>query len=302
MSLRSLMLVASILVGSAGTATADTLHLKDGTVVDGIIEEERVNSVIVRVGPQRIPFRRSNIVKIEKNEKASKETLGEQRIQARDERMLEETGLTREQRDTMAELLRGLASRSDIVKKNAQEKLVELARETGGFEFLAGLVPHIRFVGADILEVLSGVDRAKMRTLLEETTSIQYGKIRAKAIELVGRMGFSDLTEYVARGLVDSQITVRAAAAESIGALNVRRATPLLIAGMRSYEPRYANTCREALSRIWSDKTLTIDFKTADEWQAYWEAHGNTVPNAWTPETLAPLYKPSPNAPDPLFH
>jgi HEAT repeat protein len=285
----ALMLLALALY--MGATAADTFYLRSGIQIQGRLIRNVEGRTLVQTGRSTVAYRPEEILRIEKNthtgalDKAEIQARAKQRAQQR----LDETGLNNAQHRQIYALLHEIQSSDRVTSANAKKALVDMGGKTDLFPYFVRYLPEYsaRLVPG-VLEVLARLDGRRARPLLRGHAADLHEDSRAAALLFLGKTGDRAASEIVARGLVDPSDMVRRSAAHAAAALQIKAATPLLIANLGIPDRRVQNTAKEALRMLWK----TDEAATAAQWSAYWKAHAATIENPYFPQQLRPLINP----------
>ncbi len=303
--MRNAILSAFVVLSFSLTGAADTLFFKDGSSLEGKVQRVNENTIALVVGQGRMQFQTSEIERIEENDKQGDYQLVSPMATRHDRALKARTGLTREQRNLVRRHISGLTSASGAERLEARKALIQLGEEVDIFPFLKEAAP---FLPADrspeVLRVLWELDPKRAKPVLMEMTTNALSTNRAQALELMctdekaDESARTQLAQLVARGMVDPSADVRIAAAKGLGALGAKGATPALIEGARSSNPRLQGACKEALEKIWR-----IDPNLAEgmDWDTLWNDNKQIVREPLQCDSLEPLYKPEVEGQAPYF-
>ncbi len=291
MYIRFFFITASIALLTM-TVWSDTLYMRSGVQVHGVVLREEGNRLVVRTGGRVVRLPRDSVMKIEENNKDGSfdQEAARKALEEREKQLLEETGLTREQRQEIDALIRHLADPDPVVQGDARRRLTTMAAEKEVFEYIQNQISswlpvHIAHI-LDILASAGGMHAGD--TLLEHATHPDP-TVRGMSIELLGIIQHKNALETMLRGLLDHEPTVRMAACAALAAIGAREATPLLIDNLQYADPGVNNYAGEALAVIWKDNDTATTLKTAEEWLQFWNAHQESVPRTIDLESLKPL-------------
>lgn len=274
-------------------AIADTLHLKDGTALDGTVVKINDNCMAIRSGNGEIVYSNDEIDRVEKNEKKGALDLAVTNPAAlRHEQELEKaTGLKAEQREKIIAIVDRLAHEDAAERSQAVKELIALNQQFDVFRFLkesrqgfgARVLPGV-------LEVMLALNKGETKPIVLDCLNDKSPPVRAAALELLAKHKELASLETVARGLVDSEDDVQIASAHALAALADKRATPALIASLASANPRVRNAALAALGRVWSTAEAQVKFETADEWTKFWNDSSAQAGKPIELASLQPLY------------
>lgn len=274
---------------------ADTVTMKNGVTIDGMVQEIPGGELTVVVAGRSIALRRDEVAGIVKNDKTGHldlETIQARRAE-RDAKHLEDTGLTLQQRAEIMKLMRNLQSTDPEISARASNALIAKGRELDLFRYFEHCLPALspRFVPG-VLDVLARLDSRRARPLFLECCSHVDGGVRARAIALLGTNRDFEAVDQIARGLADPVPAVRIAAADALGALGAKEATPALIENLKSGDLRTRHVSRRALAQLWSLPGEPVDFETHDDWALFWGRQAGTIANPIELSELLPLVLP----------
>lgn len=290
--------VAAMLV-IAAAANGDTVFFKDGSSLDGRASQPNPNSVRIEFGDgNSMTFMASEVERIERNDKMPRGGLQRENPLAaqRQQELFERTGLTAEQRAEVRALLQELKSEASETRVNAHRKLVARGQDMNVFQFLEVSLPYLtKIYVPGVLQVLVDLDTERALPVLTDRAHDVVPESRGMALELLGRVQARDRLDVIARGMVDHDPVVQISAAKGFAHAGDKRATPVLLEGMKSNDRRVQNACQSALAAIWSTPERTVAFESPDEWRSYWAGHAGGVSNALSPAGVKPLIEPEPD-------
>jgi len=278
-----------LLLATASVALADTLHLKSGVTIDGVVTTRPDGIYEVRAGDRVVLYRPEEVERIERNSRTGHydEAAARARIAEREEALLRETGLTREQRQRVAQLLRQLSGPGGG-RMAARDALAALQEEWDVFAYLARelsrMTPRNR---APVLGVLYHIDPQRALPYVRTALRDSYGPVRAEAILMLAHADERGQVPEIARGLADHRLEVQAAAIQALVQLEARNATPALISLLNHPEQWLGNTSKQALESLWAGRLPDDPLRTAEAWEAFWAR--NSVTGAIRLDALAPL-------------
>jgi len=273
---------------------ADTVYLKDGSTIDGTVIKSDAEAVVIEIGSGNTTLRAADVARIEKNDKKGEATTlsilrAKQHADALDRR----TGLTAKQRDAVRAAIEPLWSPDEAERSAARKKLLAMSKEMSVFTYLESYLPYAKgLVAPEIMKTLVDIDPVRAKDTVLPFTQNSDPANRAKAIEIIGSYKSDDDLETLSRGLVDVDNSVRIAAAHAVAALGSKRATPALLEGLKSTDPKVQNATREALKRLWSTANTNVDLNTVEAWNAFWKSKSREVKDPISPSELAPLISP----------
>jgi HEAT repeats len=280
------------------TATADTVHFKDGATLNGKVSKPNENSIAVQIGGGRMVFPMAIVEKIEENDLKTNKGItsfspGATRY---NDRLQKATGLSSEQRAEIRKLVAPLGSHDTGTRVAARKALLAKAQEVDFFAYLALSIPKQppRYV-PEILRVLFKLDPAKTKKLLLETVHHPLPVHRGSALELLGMAGGDKALEALCRGLVaDPEPVVRYSSARGLAHLRDKRSTPALLKGLKDADARVRNLCSDTLASMWSTPEEAVKFGTVEEWQGHWAEVSSQVSKPVSVSSLKPLSEPLP--------
>jgi hypothetical protein len=278
----------------AAPILADTVYLKDGSTIDGTVIKSDAEAVVIEIGSGNTTLRAADVARIEKNDKKGETTTlsilrAKQHADALDRR----TGLTAKQRDAVRAAIEPLWSPDEAERSAARKKLLAMSKEMSVFTYLESYLPYAKgLVAPEIMKTLVDIDPVRAKDTVLPFTQNSDPANRAKAIEIIGSYKSDDDLETLSRGLVDVDNSVRIAAAHAVAALGSKRATPALLEGLKSTDPKVQNATREALKRLWSTANTNVDLNTVEAWNAFWKSKSREVKDPISPSELAPLISP----------
>lgn len=270
-------ILQAALVVSLARSAADTVYMRNGVQVHGTITSEGAQTTLVKVGSRTITLRTDEVLRTERNDKTG--VVDRRRVAEaaaeRDRALTAETGLNSRQRAEVTALLGGLIAAEDTARSEAARKLIAMGGQVDVFRFLAHSLPMMlpRYVPG-VLDILAAIDPKAARAHVRAQSSNVDPECRAKAMQLIGRLGDNDAADLLVRGLADEHIDVRAQAAVSLGILRARDASDLLLDGLSGPEVRMANACRSALTTIWEAEVGGSPPHTAQQWQEWLSQQG----------------------------
>ncbi len=291
------VVLAALCAAVAVPSPADTIHMKNGTPVDGVVESKSEGMLTVRVGKRRVRLREDEIQLIEENDRDGSRNLDAAREEAkrRDEELLAQTGLNYQQRGAVDAALEKLFSDLEDLSAEGRRKLIEMQKTSDLLPymllFLSDMYPQKR---ARLIRLIFEFDPGKVRPLLSQHACDPEETLREACLELMGKVaGHSPAeVELLVRGLADEKGAVRMAACRGLAAARSREASPMLIQALRGSDMRIQNLSRDALAAAWSTPEAAVRFEKAEEWAAYWEQQAASVPAAYFPDRVVPLVEP----------
>ena len=193
------------------------------------------------------------------------------------------------QREAMR-YLRMLKSPDRDVRLSGRTNLKKMAKDHNIVGFLVEIIPglHGNQVG-EALYLLKELSPKNARKIAENFVTSARATQRAAALALFASLGSSKNSELIARGMVDQDIVVRVTAANGLGVLRVKEATPLLIEGMRSSNQKLKFESTASLCWVWEIPLGTEGTNSVDFWQKHWEENKKHLSRSLYSKDLAPL-------------
>ena len=290
--------IVAIALLVVGLGTADTIYFKDGSMLHGKVNRLNENAVALELDKGRMVFSNAEIDRVEDNDKtssyANRHQANPKAVQLRAAQE-ERFGVTSEQREVLVRMVDALRSEDENLRVLTASRLCKLQAELDVFKFLeAAMGGFSESTLPPVMEVMAEIDKkravAPIRTRVDDPTPTS----RAKAVELLGKIGDKESLETIARGIVDDDIGVRIGAAKGLGYAGEKRATPVLLEGLKNPNKRVQNACRDALTRLWSTDDLLVQFETPEEWEGMWRGQAARVEKPISPTGLQPLILPDP--------
>jgi len=274
-------------------AMPDTVYLKNGVQIHGKIISQDDKVIRMQIGDRKTAVRVSETVRTEENDKTGKVDLREARRRAeeRNQELTERTGLDAKQRARVEQALSLLGRRDD---PNAQAEgrrlLLALAQEMDVYRYLEHtLVGMLPYYVPGVLEVMVTLNPLRALPHVRNEVFSAYAPSRATALTLLARMQDREAVGWMVQGLLDHEWVVCVAAANAIGALGVREATPVLLENLKAFDLRIQNSSRSALENLWSTPDNPVHFAQRSDWEAFWQAQAPDVPNAYDVRQVEPL-------------
>ena len=278
----------------AAPVVADTVYLKDGSTINGTVIKNDAEAVVIEIGSGNTTLRAADVARIEKNDKKGEaSTLSILRAKQHADALDRRTGLTTKQRDAVRAAIEPLWSPDEAERSAARKKLLAMSKEMSVFTYLESYLPYAKgLVAPEIMKTLVDIDPVRAKDTVLPFTQNADPANRSKALEIIGSYKSDDDLETLSRGLVDVDNSVRIAAAHAVAALGGKRATPALLDGLKSTDPKVQNASREALRQLWSTANANVDLNTVEEWNAFWKSKSREVKDPISPSELAPLISP----------
>lgn len=271
---------------------ADTVRFKDGTTIDGVVSRPNQDVVTIKVGSGVVSVPACDVEAIEPNDKKGDPGASRDLAYTRRAKFLEErTGLNRAQRDMARDAIALLWSPDEAERNGAREKLIAMGQEMPVFQFIEASLPYSKGnVVPELMRVMVQLDPERARQTLSQRSEDVDPRNRAQALELLaGYEDADDAVDTFARGMVDPVPAVQMAAATALASAAGKRATPALLEGLSSADLKVQNTCREALTRIWSTSDAKVELKTSEEWNNFWATRRAGVENPIDSRNAEPL-------------
>jgi len=283
----------SMMLLAGESASADTIHLKDGSSLDGIVKQSDADKVVIEIGKGQMTFSMADVARIEKNDKTgSEKTVSILRAKQHTDDLYQRTGLTAQQRDDVRAAMDPLWSPDEAQRTVARKKLLAMGKEMAVFNYLESYLPYAKdLVAPEIMKTLVEMDPAKAKDTVLSFTQNPSPVNRSKALELAASYKNDADLDTIARGLVDVDNTVRIAAAHAVAIAGGKRATPALIEELKNADPRVRNASREALKYLWN-AGVNVDLSTPEEWDAFWNGKAHEIKDPISVSTLTPLVSP----------
>ncbi len=276
-------------------AFADTIHMKNGIQITGVVEEQTGERVKVRIGKRTTTLRASEIRRIDKNEKTGvfDRKKAEEAARLRNLELQQETGLTAAERTEVRKALDMLILPKASDRERGIAKLVALAKRMNVFRYLEHSLPSmLPYHVPGVLQAMARIDPERTKPHVRSEVFNVDTKARAAALILIGELRDWDSSPMLLRGLKDHRPEVRCAAAQALGTLRVREATPALIESLPSPDVRCQNAMRSALKSIWSSEEHAVSFSTISEWQTFWAQNKSSVSSTFQLASVTPLVAP----------
>jgi len=265
--------------GLTTKAEGDTITLKSGVSIDGKVLFQDEQTVRISIGDRERIYPATTVVHFDENEKTGhfdpEAAIEEARKRLAD--LERKTGLTVHQRQEIETLLFAMQSTDTKIYKDAKQSILHFNQNTASLDkFLPYAMQTLEpSLIAGVLDVFGTIDPFKGARAARSHLTCPAPNGRAMALSVFGHGEAPDRIALIARGMVDPSPEVRIAAARSLGELNARKATPLLIDATGSGTPRLIVVANTALTKIWK-----TELKTQAEWKAFWE---KTRPSVFAP-------------------
>ena len=271
-------------------ATADTLYLKTGITVHGKVTDRGNGVVELETGGRTVLYRSKDVVSVEKNSKTGVRTSEEieTRVEIRLAEMERLTGLTLEQRNRVDRLIGELATSSPSQVQKIRDTFVQLHSDWGLTQYFKWTFRYSK--PPWLLVAMVWVSPGEAIPILQEAAENPFFETRARAIELLGRLGHRESTSLIARGLVDHKFDVKLAAVYALGNLGSTAATPALVEMIGQPDIKLSNASRESLAAIWQGEVGEDPPQTVTEWNTFLE--GKSLGSSISLTNLEPLIPP----------
>jgi len=288
-----LVSLAAALALGAPPARGDTVYLVNGGTVDGAVSYPNDNSVAVEAPGGRLVLMRSEVERVEQNDRRG--TNAATPLTRQHEDMLTtRTGLTEAQRQEVLDVLAPLKSEDPVARSEARRQLVRLQGRHDLFPFLeyalAGFSPAY---ATQVLAAMAQMDRARALPIVRHRATDTVPDIRATAVALLGELEDKQAMDLVTRAAIDQAAPVRLEAFRSLAALGAREATPLLLRGLVYRDRRARNVARDALAALWAGPDAPPADASPEAWGSWWEVHRDSTAAAIDPASLEPLTDPT---------
>jgi len=282
--------IGVLLAAAALQASADTLYLTNGVVIDGIVRDRGDGIFEVQADQLKVIYRADEIASIEKNDKTGALDLEavKREVEAAKAELEALTGLTEQQRDRVDALITDLRGAEATERANIRDTLVNLHADWGIAKYINYLFGFS--YSASLLEAAVWVDPGTAIPFLTHGVTHPHSEVRAKAIELLGRIGHRQSAALIARGLPDHSYDVRISAIYALAEISARQATPALISMMGQPDIKLSNAARDALKGLWQAEVGDAVPDGVTAWKEFWEK--NKIGDAIEYESLEPLILP----------
>ena len=275
-------------------ALADTVHMKNGVQVRGVVASRDENRVVVRIGERKVVLRTKEIARIEQNAETGvfDREKAKAAARARDRKLTELTGLTAAQRQAAEQAMDMLIVADPRVQEVGKRRLLAMGKKVDLFRYFGYVLPGtLPYYVPGVLEILVELDPKRAKPLVRAEVANEDKVARAVVVALLGRMGDRESAGLVVRGLVDHTPEVRVAAAYALGDLGSKVATPVLIENLKAFDQRIRNACRQALQQIWGSPDAPVAFTSLEDWQGFWKTQAASI-RAYDVSMLQPLVEP----------
>ena len=284
---------------TATAAFADTVALVNGSTVDCKIVSRGDGLLRINSAGEEFTLPLADVVSIVENDKVGEPPISDEEIdrraKARDQELLEQTGLNMQQRASVDELLHIFFLADEESSKNAKRALIDMAKAGNSpLRYLKLRLPDILpSKVAYLLEAMVELDPDGMRETLREYARSASETAREAGLRLLGKLKDRPSLELMKSGLVDENSGVRIAAIRGIEALAPREATPALIKLLSDSDLRVQNAARDTLSTLWSEVGKPpVNFLQNAGWEEFWKSKAAEVPGAWELAAIEPLVAP----------
>lgn len=285
-------LLAVFVFNGVVIASGDTLYLRSGIQIHGIVQHKEGEHLVVRIGDRIVRIPSDSVLRIEENDNDGSfdREAAERAVENREQELLAETGLTREQRERLNMLIRRLDASDPATRGEARRELIQQVENPKVFAYIRNRLPAIlpNYLPG-IFEVLAAVNPLEAQEIIREYTTHPNYVVRGSAIELLGVIHDKGSLELILRGLLDHTYLVRMSACAALATIGVHEATPLLIDNLEHADLRVGNYAHQALMIIWEQDEQAAELKTPHEWREFWDLRRDSVPITVDLETLEPL-------------
>ncbi len=281
---------------AAATGHADTIHLADGTSLNGSVSKNSDGSFVLTVDGNSLVYRASEVASHEKNDltgleyrERAKEIAEQAELESQ-----ESTGLTSEQQAKVDSLIEEFKSSDKTALRDTIAGLIAYGRKVDIVKYLEFTIPSLTPQKyAPALEVFCTLasKEAAYRSLTAAAIHPAVD-VRAQALRLMGSVGNPQGVDYLGRGLVDPAIEVRLAATAALGVLNAKRATPALIASLQNNPQMVQGAVYRTLNQIWQDTGQLPADSDVSAWEKFWSGHKSGVGSPVDYSALEPLVDP----------
>jgi hypothetical protein len=295
MGIRIQWLLGTCMALLAVSVPADTLYLKTGVPVDGIVTELPNGLLQVQAGDNTVIYRPDEIDSIEENGKTGRfdKEAAMAEWAERDKELTAETGLNAEQRAKVEALMYDLKSDDRAERARARDQLNALQEKMDVYRYIAYLYPGLSHRLAPwVLEAMFTLDPARVVPVVRGEIDDTYYETRAMAITLAAVLEDRSAIPVIMRGLVDHKSEVQTQAALALAHLRAREATPALVALLQGPDPGLRTNVQNALLALWGDAVSDPAPRGYDAWDAFWKSQEAQVGGAVTLAALEPLIAP----------
>lgn len=279
---------------------ADTIMMKSGVQIEGIVRHEADGILEVQIGERTMRLRSNEVHEIEKNDRDGSldlEALQEE-ADRQDKALTEQTGLDRAQRELVLQHI-GLLTDPDSAKSSAARRaLIAMGAEADLFPFIEFVLPsYLPNTVLILLKILAELDPVKIQPIALKCAFFSEEHVRGLALELLASPGSADALELAMRGMLDHTDTVKSSACKALAILKAKEATPLLLRIFNHKDLRVQNNARQTLASIWQGEADKTAPDTLEAWESFWSDQETGVPKSIDLETLEPLVAPGTHFP-----
>lgn len=284
-----LVALAAVLALPGG---ADTIHLLNGTNIDGVVTRTENGRVFVSIGEQSLSFAQDEIANVEKNDKTG--VISHEQLAAAAQRFEAEldqsSGVSSELRNKAAETLPKLASPDSEESDAARLTFLDMAKSGDVFGYFEWALPTmLPYYIPAVLALMSELNPEAALPYIRSQCAGIHPPCRAGAIRLLCQLQDKESLALIARGLVDEDFKVRLAACYGLRSLNDKRVTPALIQILANADPGLQNTAQETLAALWPAPSPDKAIEGVDAWRALWAQQAPSIPAPITLDALEPL-------------
>ncbi len=287
--------VIALALLAATSAMADTVVLSSGATMDGVVSYPNANAVAVTVGDERMLFGKSEVIRVEQNDRRgdASQPLLSPYAKNHDDAVQQRTGLNAAQRQRILDLIEPLKSEDPVLAREAREALVAEGRRMNIVPFIEYTLDSLSpLFLAQVLRVLVELEPAKGREKALGFTHAIVPETRAAALDALAALKDSEAFSLNLRGAIDQAALVQIAAMKNLVTLGDRRATPTLLFVLEtSTDERVKNVASSTLDTLWA----RVDGEPLDSaaWKTLWAEKGKPFSSAPRPESLEPLTDPA---------
>jgi len=285
------ILATGLVFGLTTEAEADTITLKNGVRVDGMVYQQDENVVKIRIGDIERSYAAASVADVSENEKTGHfdpmAAIG--RSRKRLASLENKTGLTYQQRQEIESLFFAMQSEDPKLYRDKKRDALNFHESTAPLDkylpyALDSFEPNL--IGG-VLDVFQSINTFEAALAARDHITCPVPAGRAMALEVFAKGEAPSRINILARGMVDPHAIVRIAAARALGQLNAKSATPLLVDAAGSGYPRLVVVANTALGNIWN-----AEFETQAEWQSHWEENKSKVDEPLVQLAMLPLVEP----------
>lgn len=180
-----------------------------------------------------------------------------------------------------------------VARENARNELKALSGEMPIYKYLDASLPYTHGQRvAEMMQVMAELDPESAKGMLMNRSQDPNPVNRAKSLTLMARVMKGEALERIAQGMVDTDSQIQIASVEAMAAVGDKRASLVLLEGVKNQDERVRNASKLALSRLWSTENGNVEFNSLEEWQSFLDGQRAQMPKAVDPTTLKPLVQP----------